>query len=132
MISSRISLRKMLIRCLRAAAIAGLAISAAGSAQSGAASLRGWVAFEDVAYVDVQPRAKVQLRHDAPEADTVYVTQTDEHGFFVFPHTGLGRFTLTITAANFRPYSADVYLASDFSGNWAVQLRAIRKKRAAR
>src|SRR5947207_15456505 len=40
--------------------------SSAGLAQSGAASLHGWVAFENVAYVDKQPRAKVVLQHDPP------------------------------------------------------------------
>ena len=38
----------------------------AGLAQSGAAGLRGWVAFENVAYIDKQPRAKVVLQHDPP------------------------------------------------------------------
>jgi hypothetical protein len=27
--------------------------------------LDGWVAFEDVAYIDMQPRAKVVLQHSA-------------------------------------------------------------------
>jgi hypothetical protein len=94
-------------------------------AQSGGASLRGWVAFENVAYVDVQPQATVELLHDPPESNIVYVTKTDEHGFFEFPHTSLGRFTLRITAPKFRPYAAEVYIASDFAGNWAVQLRAL-------
>jgi hypothetical protein len=103
-----------------------LAASSACVAQSGGASLHGWVAFENVAYLDQQPRAKVQLRHDPPESATVYVTQTDEHGFFDFPHSGLGRFTLEITAAGFQPYAAKVYIASDFAGNWAVELLAAK------
>jgi len=98
--------------------------SSTSLAQSGRASLRGWVAFENVAYVDTQPRAKVVLQHDAPESGVAYSTETDEHGFFEFPHTSLGRFKLEITAKGFQPYSADVYLASDFAGNWAVQLKA--------
>lgn len=97
-------------------------------AQSGAASLHGWVAFENVAYVDKQPRAKVRLRHDPPEASIVYSTETNEHGFFEFPHTSLGRFRLEISADGFQPYSADLYLASDFAGKWAVELRAVRSK----
>jgi hypothetical protein len=94
-------------------------------AQSGGASLHGWVAFENVAYVDVQPQAKVELLHDPPESNVVYVTKTDEHGFFEFPRTSLGRFTLRITAPKFQPYVAEVYIPSDFAGNWAVQLRAL-------
>ena len=97
-------------------------------AQSGAASLHGWVAFENVAYVDKQPRAQVRLRHDPPQSSTVYSTETNEHGFFAFPHTGLGRFKLEIMADGFQTYSADVYMPSDFAGNWAVELRAVKSK----
>ena len=93
-------------------------------AQSGGASLHGWVAFEDVAYVDKQPRAKVMLQHDLPGSGPAYSTETDEHGFFEFPHTSLGRFKLEITAKGFQPYSADVYMPSDFAGKWAVQPKA--------
>jgi hypothetical protein len=103
-----------------------LVAGSSASAQSGGASLRGWVAFQDVAYETPQPRAKVELIHDAPESNIAYVTETDEHGFFAFPHTSLGRFTLRITAAKFQPYSAEVYIPSDFAGNWAVQLRTLK------
>jgi hypothetical protein len=101
----------------------------ASLAQSGGASLHGWVAFEDVAYVDKQPRAKVALQHDPPGSGPANSTETDEHGFFEFPHTSLGRFKLEITAKGFQPYSADVYMPSDFAGNWAVQLKAEAPKR---
>jgi hypothetical protein len=103
--------------------------SSAGLAQSGGASLRGWVAFEDIAYVDKQPRAKVVLQHDPPDSGPAYSTETDEHGFFEFSHTSLGRFKLEITAKGFQPYSADVYIQSDFAGNWAVQLNTEAPKR---
>ena len=106
-----------------------LTLSSAGLAQSGGASLRGWVAFENVAYVDKQPRAKVVLQHDPRGSGPAYSTETDEHGFFEFPHTSLGRFKLEITAKGFQPYTADVYMPSDFAGNWAVQLKAEAKKR---
>jgi hypothetical protein len=99
-----------------------------GWAQSGRAGLHGWVAFENVAYVDKQPRAKVRLRHDPPESSIVYSTETDEHGFFDFAHTSLGRFKLEVVAEGFEPYSAEVYLPSDFIGNWAIQLRAVKSK----
>ncbi len=108
---------------------AALVLSAAGiaapmQAQSGRAGLHGWVAFENVAYVDEQPRATVELRHEPPDTETVYRTVTDAHGFFDFEHTGLGPFVLRISAPHFAPYSARVYLPSDFIGNWAVLLRA--------
>jgi hypothetical protein len=98
-------------------------------AQSGGARLHGWVAFEDAAYVDMQPGAKVVLQHDPPGSGPAYSTETDEHGFFEFPHTSLGRFKLEITAKGFQPYSADVYMRSDFAGNWAVQLKTEAPKR---
>ena len=106
-----------------------LTLSNAALAQSGGASLRGWVAFENVAYVDKQPRAKVVLQHDPRGSGPAYATETDEHGFFEFPHTSLGRFKLEITAKGFQPYTADVYMPSDFAGNWAVQLKAEAPKR---
>jgi hypothetical protein len=106
-----------------------LLVSSASLAQSGGASLHGWVAFEDIAYVDKQPRAKVVLQHDPPGSGPAYSTETGEHGFFEFPHTSLGRFKLEITAKGFQPYSADVYMPSDFAGNWAVQLKPEAPKR---
>jgi hypothetical protein len=93
-------------------------------AQSGAVSLHGWVAFENVAYVDRQPTAKVVLRHDPPESEIVYSIETDEHGFFDFSHISLGRFKLEISCKGYQPYSADLYVPSDFAGNWAVELKA--------
>ena len=95
-----------------------------GLAQSGGASLRGWVAFENVAYLDKQPKAKVVLQHDPVGSGPTYTAETDEHGFFEFAHTSLGRFKLGITAKGFQPYTAAVYMPSDFAGNWAVQLKA--------
>ncbi|MGH9441375.1 MAG: carboxypeptidase-like regulatory domain-containing protein [Thermoanaerobaculia bacterium] len=105
-----------------------IGFSSGSAAQSGAASLHGWVAFENVEYSAPQPRADVELRHDPPGSSVVYRVTTDEHGFFNFSHTSLGRFTLHITAPNFEPYSAEVYMPSDFAGNWAVELRAKRVK----
>jgi hypothetical protein len=77
-----------------------------------------------VAYVDVQPRATVELRHGPPDTSVVYLQQTDAHGFFTFERASLGSFVLRITAPGYRPYSAEVFLPSDFMGNWAVLLRA--------
>ena len=125
----------MIKRNIKAIAFASLMAAillpafSASLAQSGGARLQGWVTFEDVAHVDKQPRAKVVLQHDPPDSGPAYSTETDEHGFFEFPHTSLGRFKLEITAKGFQPYSADVYMPSDFAGNWAVQLKAEVPKR---
>jgi len=118
----------MISRAALMAAAILMAATAPCWAQSGRASLHGWVAFENVAYVDKQPRAKVRLRHDPPESSIVYSTETDEHGFFDFPRTSLGRFKLEVTAEGFQAYSADVYIPSDFVGNWAIQLKAVKSK----
>ena len=69
------------------------------------------------------------LQHNPLGSGPAYSTETDEHGFFEFPHTSLGRFKLEITAKGFQPYSVDVYMPSDFAGNWAVQLEAEVPKR---
>jgi hypothetical protein len=108
--------------------IALFAPTALCRAQSGGASLHGWVAFENVAYVDKQPRAKVRFQHDPPESSIAFSTETDEHGSFDFPRISLGRFKLEIRAEGFQTYSADVYVPSDFVGNWAVQLRTVKPK----
>ena len=92
-------------------------------AQSGRASLDGWVAFEGIAYVDPQPRATVELRRESPDTAVRYATATDAHGFFHFKGIGLGQFVLRITAPKFQAYTAEVYLPSDFLGNWAVLLK---------
>ncbi|MEO8199536.1 MAG: carboxypeptidase-like regulatory domain-containing protein, partial [Gemmatimonadota bacterium] len=92
-------------------------------AQSGRASVNGWVAFEGVAYVDAQPQATVELRMPAPDSSVAYRTRTDEHGFFHFTNIGLGDFVLRITAPHFKEYDAGVYIGSDFIGNWAVKLK---------
>jgi hypothetical protein len=119
-----------MLKILRLAFMAAAFLVATTSCwgQSGAASLHGWIAFENVAYGDKQPRAKVRLRHDSPQASPAYSTETNEHGFFDFPHTSLGRFKLEVIAEGFQTYVADVYLPSDFAGNWAVELKAVKAK----
>jgi hypothetical protein len=114
----------MLTIARRAALSALILLPATALAQSGRASLDGWVAFEGIAYVDPQPRATVELRRAPPDTAVVYSTRTDEHGFFEFHGIGLGQFVLRIRAPHFRDYSTEVYLPSDFVGNWAVLLKA--------
>ncbi|MEO8294381.1 MAG: carboxypeptidase-like regulatory domain-containing protein [Gemmatimonadota bacterium] len=105
------------------AIIIGLATPGVLQAQSGRATLNGWVMFEGVAYVDQQPKATVELRHPAPDTTVAYSTKTDEHGFYHFPSISLGEFVLHIWAPHFREYRAEVYIPSDFAGNWATLLK---------
>jgi len=103
-------------------AIVLLLACGASSAQSGRAVLRGWVSFEGVAYVDVQPRATVRLVREG-KFPAHYETLTDEHGHYQFEVPVLGRCRLEISAKGYRNYSAGLLLPSDFIGNWAVELQ---------
>ena len=95
----------------------------ASAAQSGRASVSGWVSFEGVAYNDPQPRATVRLVHEG-EPPASYEVQTDEHGHFDFKDLrALGRCRLEVSAKGYEPYSAGLYLPSDFIAHWAVELR---------
>ena len=94
----------------------------ASAAQSGRATLHGWVDFENVAYVDTQPRAHVRLVAETKGA-MPYETTTDEHGFYDLNVVSLGRFHLTISADGFQTYETDLYLSSDVMANRPIQLR---------
>jgi hypothetical protein len=63
------------------------------------------------------------LRHEPAESIIICTPETDEHGFFEFQHTSLRMFKLEITGKRISAYSADVYIPSDFAGNWAVELK---------
>jgi hypothetical protein len=76
----------MIKRNLKAIAFASLTAAILLTAFSASLAQSGGVAFEDVAYVDKQPRARVVLQHDPLGSAPAYSTETDEHGFFEFPH----------------------------------------------
>jgi len=112
---------------LASVALVLLLACGASAAQSGRASLHGWVNFENVAYVDPQPVAHVTLTPEAKGA-TPYEATTDAHGFYEFNVVSLGRFHLEIRATGFETYSTDLYLSSDVAANLPVQLRASSRK----
>jgi len=114
------------VRLLLATAL--LLACGASAAQSGRATLHGWVNFEGVAYVDAQPRAHVLLQSDA-EGAMPYETTTDEHGFYDFNVVSLGRFHVEISAPGFETYATDLYLSSDVMANLPIQLRVARPKK---
>ena len=99
-----------------------LLMCGASAAQSGRASLSGWVNFEGVAYNDEQPRAEVRLRREG-EFPEKYETRTDEHGHYALDVPMLGRCRLEISAEGYETYETELYLPSDFVAHWAVQLR---------
>jgi hypothetical protein len=109
-------------------AIVLLALCGASQAQSGRATLHGWVNFENVAYVDKQPVATVRLRQEA-EPNASYDAKTDEHGFYDFNVPSMGRFVLTISAQGYETYTTEVYLSSDVMANWPIQLKASARRK---
>jgi hypothetical protein len=92
-------------------------------AQSGRAVMKGYVAFEDFAYVDKQPRARVELCASATTRNCASATETDEHGLFEISPAPLGERWLRISAAGFTTYQIRIFLPSDFIGNVAVMLK---------
>jgi hypothetical protein len=106
-----------------------LVLTGAAYAQSGRSVMRGWVAFDGVAYVDKQPRAKVELCARKDTNPSGYTAETDEHGFYEIRVTALGECTLRISAPGFTTYEISVYIPSDFVGNLATLLKRDGGKR---
>ena len=101
-------------------------VGASISAQSGRGSMHGYVAFEDISYLDVKTlgiRATVELRDPARSDVVVYTTRTDEHGLYDFGAISMGIYLLRISATGHMPYQTEVYIPSDFIGNLATMLR---------
>jgi hypothetical protein len=109
-----------------------LSFGAAASAQSGRAVMNGYVAFENVAYVDKQPRARVELCAGPNRQHCGAGTETGEHGSYAINPAPLGEWWLHISAPGFTPYETRIYLPSDFIGNLAVLLKQTddKKKRS--
>ena len=99
------------------------------SAQSGRAVMKGYVAFENIAYVDKQPRARVELCAGAKAKNCGAATETDEHGLYEISPAPLGEWWLRISAPGFATYEINIYLPSDFIGNLAVMLKRTDNKK---
>jgi hypothetical protein len=102
--------------------------SGAAFAQSGSAVMKGYVAFENVAYVDKQPSAKVELCSEPNGKQCGANTKTGEHGSFEINPAPLGEWWLRITAPGFVTYEIKIYLPSDFIGNLAVMMKRADNK----
>lgn len=100
-----------------------LFVSASGFAQSGRAVMKGYVAFENFAYVDKQPTAKVELCAEPTGKECGATTKTSEHGQFEISPAPLGEWWLRISAPGFVTYEIKIYLPSDFIGNLAVMMK---------
>jgi hypothetical protein len=102
---------------------------AAASAQSGRSVMKGYVSFENVAYVEKQPQAKVELCSDAKRKTCAVAVGTDEHGLYEINPAPLGEWWLRISAPGFITYQISTYLPSDFIGNLAVRLKRASNKK---
>jgi hypothetical protein len=102
--------------------------SGMAAAQSGRAVMKGYVAFENVAYVDKQPRAKVELCAGPGGKECGASTMTDEHGIFEISPAPLGELWLRISTPGFKTYEINIYLPSDFIGNLAVLMKRADNK----
>jgi hypothetical protein len=91
--------------------------------------MKGYVAFENIAYVDKQPRARVELCAGAKGKNCGAATETDEHGLYAISPAPLGEWWLRISAPGFATYEINIYLTSDFVGNLAVMLKRADNKR---
>ena len=99
------------------------------AAQSGSSVMRGYVAFQDIAYLDKQPRARVELCTGPKGEGCSMKTETDEHGHYAFSPAPLGEWWLRISAPGFVTYEINIYLPSDFIGNLAVMLKRTENKK---
>lgn len=116
-------MRALPLTALNASLLILLLFCSAASAQSGRAVMKGYVVFENFAYVDKQPRARIELCSGATTKNCGPVTETDEHGLFEISPAPLGEFWLRISAAGFTTYQIRIFLPSDFIGNVAVKLK---------
>lgn len=105
--------------------LAGLT-GAAELAQSGRGSVHGYVAFEDLSYIEVSEKkvhATIELRGNTEFNQGVYTAKTDEHGSYDLKNIPMGQYVLKISAPGYRTYQTEIYLPSDFNCSLAVMLK---------
>lgn len=96
------------------------------SVQSGRGSLHGYVAFEDLSYLDVGEKkvhASIELRGNTEFNHEVYSTKTDDHGSYDLKSVPMGQYVLRISSPGYRVYQTELYLPSDFNCSLAVMLK---------
>jgi len=95
-------------------------------AQSGRASMHGYVAFEDVSYIEVAEKkvqATIELRGNTEFNHEVFTAKTAEHGSYDIKNVPMGQYVLKISSAGYRTYQTEIYLPSDFTCSLAVMLK---------
>ena len=99
---------------------------AAELAQSGRGSVHGYVAFEDLSYIEVGEKkvhATIELRGNTEFNQGLYTAKTDEHGSYDLKNIPMGQYVLKISAPGYRAYQTEIYLPSDFNCSLAVMLK---------
>ena len=95
-------------------------------AQSGRASMHGYVAFEDLSYIEVAEKkvqATIELRGNTEFNHEVFTAKTAEHGSYDIKNVPMGQYVLKISSAGYRTYQTEIYLPSDFTCSLAVMLK---------
>jgi hypothetical protein len=101
-------------------------VASAVLAQSGRASMHGYVAFEDLSYIEVgekKVQATIELRGNTEFNHEVYTAKTDEHGSYDLKNIPMGQYILKISSLGYRAYQTELYLPSDFTCSLAVMLK---------
>ena len=95
-------------------------------AQSGRGSMHGYVAFEDLSYLEVGEKkvhAGIELRGSTEFNHEVFTAKTDEHGSYDLKSIPMGQYVLKISSPGYRDYQTEIYLPSDFNCSLAVMLK---------
>jgi hypothetical protein len=95
-------------------------------AQSGRGSMHGYVAFEDLSYLEVAEKkvqATIELRGNTEFNHEVYTAKTNEHGSYDLKSIPMGQYLLKISSTGYRSYQTEIYLPSDFNCSLAVMLK---------
>jgi hypothetical protein len=117
--------RKNILLAAAVALLMGL-YCAAALAQSGRGSVHGYVAFEDLSYIEVGEKnvhATIELRGNTEFNQGVYTAKTDEHGSYDLKSIPMGQYILKISSPGYRAYQTEIYLPSDFTCSLAVMLK---------
>jgi hypothetical protein len=104
---------------------------AAVLAQSGRGSVHGYVAFEDLSYIEVAEKnvhATVELRGNTEFNHELYTAKSDEHGSYDLKSVSMGEYILKISSPGYRAYQTEIYLPSDFTCSLAVMLKKEKHK----
>lgn len=99
-------------------------------AQSGRGSVHGYVAFDDLSYLEVGEKnvhATIELRGNTEFNHEIYTTKTNEHGSYDLKSVPMGEYSLKISSPGYRTYETEIYLPSDFNCSLAVMLKRAKR-----